>query len=527
MRRFARLLVALAISYLALPAAYGQDGAELMREANELAREGLYGAALGRYEAAATAGLDTPLLHYNLGVTHYRLRQYADAVPEFEQALENPALAAVAEYNIGLCYRALGEESAARGAFERVLASGARSELKSLARAALASSPGRTPREASAPAPARQPRVGDLTLIVLARYGQDDNVYRTPAAPYVDLAQPGQPLVTPVIQSAPYLPLDALVRYALHNEAGDTDFLFSYRLDGNFYQGDFSNANEVRQRAEVGADIVLADQGTRRRALDSAFFVESNEETNFDPDDGLNRDIGGVDISQRFSYRGAGIRGGYEQRIGDWTWGADGRFERRQYQRTQIVDSYDHDLYFARGWVEYRFSDRMGLSASLRQYRRAYDQRAARDLNGALLSTNPRLLFRYDGIQIGIERKLAAALTLGFDYQRLDRTDAFVGYDDYTRDIYRLSLDYRPTTRMRVYTRVFTGGYDYPRAFAFNTPAGGPRTLDRLDGFARVEYRLRRNLWLWGELEVDDVASSDTRADYSRTRTAIGAMWRR
>ena len=521
-----RLLIVLSGLTLAPLWAQAQAATELMREGNELFRAELYGAALRRYQEAEAAGLDSPLLHYNLGVARYRLGQYAAALPEFEQASEGDALAALAHYNLALCYRALGEDPAARRWFERVVVESDRRNLRDLASAALAAAGAERGVATSARA-AATPRVGDLTVIVLARYGQDDNVYRTPAEPYVDLAQPNQPLVTPAVQSAPYLPLDALVRYTLHNEAGDTDFVWSYRLDGNFYQGDFSNANEVRQRLEMGADIVLAEEGTRRRALDSAFFVLDNEETNFDPDDGINRDIGGVDISRRFAYRGAGIRGGYEQRIDDWAWGADARFERRQYRRTQLVDSYDHDLYFARGWAEYRFSEQMKLSLSGRQYRRVYDQRVARDLNGALLSTSPALLLRYEGLQIGVERELTSALTLGFDYQRLRRTDAFVGYDDYTRDIFRLSADYRPTVRTRVYARVFTGGYDYPRAFAFNTPTGGPRDLDRLDGFVRLEYRLRRNLWLWGEVEIDDVSSTDTRADYSRTRTALGAMWRR
>ncbi|NOR37101.1 MAG: hypothetical protein GQ577_10155, partial [Woeseiaceae bacterium] len=64
----------LTISPAALAAAYDsfQDG-------NRLFRDDLYWAALLRYQEASEAGMDTPILHFNMGVAHYRAQQHIRA----------------------------------------------------------------------------------------------------------------------------------------------------------------------------------------------------------------------------------------------------------------------------------------------------------------------------------------------------------------------------------------------------------------------------------------------------------------
>src|SRR5688500_5997262 len=86
--------------------AAAQSAAELAAEGNQLVRSGVYRTALLRYRDAAAAGLDTPLLHYNLGVVHYELGQFAESAAEFARAATDPALAALASYNRGLALRA-------------------------------------------------------------------------------------------------------------------------------------------------------------------------------------------------------------------------------------------------------------------------------------------------------------------------------------------------------------------------------------------------------------------------------------
>ena len=58
---------------LALPqGASAATAGELFADGNRLFRDDLYWAALLRYRQAGEAGMDTPLLHYNTGVAHYK-----------------------------------------------------------------------------------------------------------------------------------------------------------------------------------------------------------------------------------------------------------------------------------------------------------------------------------------------------------------------------------------------------------------------------------------------------------------------
>lgn len=87
---------------------------------------------------------------------------------------------------------------------------------------------------------------------------------------------------------------------------------------------------------------MLGERERRRRTVETAFYARTHRETNFDPDDGLERDftvlVGGLpvteDIGDRFSYKASGVQGEFAHTLGRWSWGFDMRFERREYERT-------------------------------------------------------------------------------------------------------------------------------------------------------------------------------------------------
>jgi hypothetical protein len=100
-------------------------------------RAGDYAAALRSFFAARQAGLDTPALRYNLGVTYYRLQRYAEAETEFQVLSQESRWAALAQYNLGLTALRLGKTQQARGHFETAQRSAAESHLRALAGVAL------------------------------------------------------------------------------------------------------------------------------------------------------------------------------------------------------------------------------------------------------------------------------------------------------------------------------------------------------------------------------------------------------
>jgi len=63
---------------------------DYFEDGNRLFRDDLYWAALLRYRQASESGMDTPLLHYNKGVAHYRANQNIRAREELLKALQSP-----------------------------------------------------------------------------------------------------------------------------------------------------------------------------------------------------------------------------------------------------------------------------------------------------------------------------------------------------------------------------------------------------------------------------------------------------
>jgi hypothetical protein len=132
-------------------------------------------------------------------------------------------------------------------------------------------------------------------------FGTDSNPYRTPSEPYIDLADPNLPLIVPVEQSGAYIPVSLLAKYqvnALENEG----FFFAYRMRGRFYQdAALESASEYRQEASFGNDYAKVTDGKRREVY-SAFTFAQSDETYYDPDDGVPRDVDGISIEDRLNY---------------------------------------------------------------------------------------------------------------------------------------------------------------------------------------------------------------------------------
>ena len=263
-----------------------QTAAELMAEGNSLVRSGVYRTALLRYREAAAAGLDTPLLHYNLGVVHYELGDFAEAAAEFALATAEPGLGALASYNRGLALRAAGDTAAATEAFNAAADAADDRDLRRLAEDAAESAT--PPRARSRRAVTRQRR---------ARRRRDRRAHRRAAAHGSGASRPRR-------QRLPYAgrALTSILRIRLQ-PIGDTRRAVGELHAGGAARGRTCSTTrpatpsscsattwtarsttpssrtrtEVDQRFSMGADIVLGESERRRRAVDTAFFVGSHQ----------------------------------------------------------------------------------------------------------------------------------------------------------------------------------------------------------------------------------------------------------
>jgi hypothetical protein len=522
------LLASLAVVSAAQASAQ-TSGEALMREANHLFRSKVYRAALGRYHEAESAGLSSPLLDYNIGLTYYELGQYDEAVTYLERAFGDDGLAALAAYNLALAERAGGHSGEAARWFDVAATRASGTPLEKLARQNLALPQSDAAFAANSPPRHKelQPQrpIGDLDIVVRTGYGNDSNPNRAPSEPYVDLAAPGTPTVVPEAVPSSYSPLQATVQYTLHNESGNTDFVFGYDFDGDYYSEFYAN-DESSQRVRMGANVLLGDTGTRRRDLETQVFLVKHDQRNYDPDDGVDRTIGNNEIWQQYSYSAAGVQADFHHRIGKWQWGFNAHLEHRDYESVPVVADWDTDLYLFKVRVGYAFTDATSMRAVLHSYRREAAERPSRDIDGTLLSTYPPIDYAYQGVELGVTHRVLSWMNLDVSYLRLDRTDSFEGYMNYTQDIVGARVVMRPSKRWTISAGLTQRSYDYPNAYAFNDPAAGPKTLDDSVADVSVNFDVLKSLSVSVDLASTDVTSSDPRAAYTRQRSLVGAVWR-
>jgi hypothetical protein len=356
-------------------------------------------------------------------------------------------------------------------------------------------------------------------------YGTDSNPNRAPSEPYVDLAAPGTPTVVPEAVSSSYSPLQATVQYTLHDERGNTDFVFGYDIDADYYSEFYAN-DESSQRVRVGANVLLGDTGTRRRFLETQLFTVKHTQRNYDPDNGVDRTLGDEEIWQQYNYSAAGLQADFQHTLGKWGWGFSTLLEHRTYDTVPLIASYDTDLYLFKLRASYAFSDRTSMRAALHSYRREATERQSRDIDGTLLSTYPPLDYSYQGVELGVTQRVLRWMSLDFSYMRLDRTDAFQGYMNYTQDIIGARVVMRPSKRWTISAGLTQRSYDYQNAYAFNDPAAGAKTLDDSIADLSVNFDVLKSLSVSVDLASTDVTSSDPRAAYTRQRSLVGAVWR-
>jgi len=164
------------------PVAAATDGAQAAEQGIKAFRAADYPAALRSFLDARRAGLDTPVLRYNLGATYYRLGRYPEAEHEFRALAPDPKWAPLAHYNLGLTAQRAGRRQQAMEYFEQAHRITTDPNLRTLAATALERLGG-TP-----------PSPGTSAVVSLAG-GYDSNVTLSPDAATVGVSHQSDPFV--------------------------------------------------------------------------------------------------------------------------------------------------------------------------------------------------------------------------------------------------------------------------------------------------------------------------------------------
>jgi tetratricopeptide (TPR) repeat protein len=507
---------------------HAATASELFADGNRLFRDDLYWAALLRYRQASEAGMDTPLLHYNLGIAHYKANQHTRARESLRHASNYGPLAPLAHYNLGLNAYALGNLDEALDWFRRARDQQLRTDISELATRAIrqlrANIETTTPPTVRAIVAERERTLTNLEFRVRTGGGIDSNVFRSPADAYVDLANPNLPTVTPEVQSGFYVPLSLSAKYQV-NSLENEGFFGSYRFGGRFYQDEsLQNADEYLHEIAFGSEYHNRDEDRETRVY-SAFKVAQHKETWFDPDDGNQRDLNGVDISDRMSYLRYGPEIWLRRKWGRLTLGARAKGQLWNYENTEVVPEYDNEHWVLNMNGQYRFTRSSLLRLTAEYYTRRYGDRTAFELDGTQPLGNPSI--RYDYTEFGLEarQRITSAMWFALSYARTEREDRHVGYNDYVRDDFGASFHLRLGNRFDLEASARYNIYNYENAFAFHEAAAGRKTLETAYGRATATFRMTQSFDLVGEYILRDVTSNDSRIEYSRNQAVLAIRW--
>lgn len=524
---YACLLVAL-FSLSRPDGALAATAGERFADGNRLFHDDLYWAALLRYSQAEEAGMDTPLLHYNMGVAHYRAQQHIRARQSLIRAAREPRLRAISHYNLGLNSYAANDIDDALHWFRMARDQQSNKKISDLARVAIA----RLQRESITPVPAvarsdarRKPRdLFDLDVRARISVGNDSNVFRSPSESYVDLADPNTPIVNPIVQTGMFLPYDVHAKYSV-NSLEHESFYAAYRVDGRIYHDELlDNANEHRHELSFGSEYYRREE-SRERKVWSAFAIAQHYQTYFDPDDGSERVAGGQDISDRMSYLRYGPELWFRQSFEKFSFGGRVKAQLWNYKDVETVPEYDHEFLLLGLNAQYRFTKSSLLRFSADAFTRRFGDRPSFELDGQQLLGNPTIEYAYLEAGVTARQRIGKGFWFGFDYVRTQREDTYRGYNNYVRDTYNLDISWRAGRKFRLEASAYYRVYDFENAFAFHNPVAGRKTLETMIGSLNASFRMAWDLTLVAQYNYRDVASNDTRIAYDRSQYVIGIRW--
>ncbi|MFV2061303.1 MAG: hypothetical protein ACC653_11520 [Gammaproteobacteria bacterium] len=368
----------------------------------------------------------------------------------------------------------------------------------------------------------------DKKLLMSAEvgFGYDDNIYRAPSGPYTDNAKhPPVPMI-PVIHSSPFIPVRFLADYSSKSDATNT-LVSSYKFKGSFYTNrDYSNADQQLHKINFGNIKNYSQDKKRDDELYAGVFLGYKKRLYVDRDTGDNQQSGPNDISDRYTYKFFGGELNYkkEQELMKYKLGAS--IESRDYIQPG-TSSYDYDntKIGVAGDVSWKVAKPTKLYAGLELYTLNYDTRPSRDADGTLFKSNPPRKYNYGIISVGMRHRFSRTWLIYLDLVNKQRADQFVGYDNYTKILYKARIHYRPTKKLRFKMTVSGWNRDYANALAFDEPGQAKKSYDGTLVKFSGNYQFSKTMAMNLSYLQKNQDSTDLRYAYDRSITMANMEW--
>lgn len=379
---------------------------------------------------------------------------------------------------------------------------------------------------AAMPSPVEKSHV---TWSASAGLGYDSNAYLSPSVPYVDYAalpSGSNPTVVPQVQSGFFVPLEMKLG-AENSPSRDIRLLGSADLDGHlFLDSDLNNANVYSLGLRAGSEFIVGRKGKIENSVYTGIFAGKHKQVYFDRDSGTDKvTSGGANLSERYSYTSTGVEAEYKHRTGRVDYGLNGKYARNDYEDPVVVSQLDHILYKVGAELGVAIARPTKLGFAYHHTVRDYSDRHSRNAQGVYSSANPLLLYTYEDIGVTLRQRVSTDWVLHVDYDRTQRADDYVAYNDYNQNKYGARVLYangrfKGRLALEHWTR------DYPNAFAFDEAAlGTKKTYDGNTAKLKAEWEQTKHISLWGEAVYRAQNSTDLRYEYDRNLIMVGMSW--
>lgn len=373
--------------------------------------------------------------------------------------------------------------------------------------------------------------------------GYDNNIYRAPGDSYIDYGKICDPtievncapredganhaLIEPVKQSGAYIPANVDLEY-VNRLSGNNFMLVGYKFDSETYaDSKYDNANNYGHKVRLGDEFVIENVGNKTHSVYAGGLFEYKKRLYLDRDTGEEQtSAGNIDISNRYTYKSIGIDAQYKNRINAFQYDVEVKWYQRDYEDPVDVSQYDHTYFRLGGDVSYKLAKLTKLTLGYKYYVYDYDERPSRSSDGRLLTSNPAREYQYDKVDVTLRHRISKSWLAYLDYKRKTRTDKYVGYDNYTKDLVKVRIRYDVNKNHKIKFSYAYWERDYPNAYAFdNKDIGISKQYDGVDLKLSSTTQLDKSKSIAVDIKYVDENSSDLRYDYDRYKVFVSFQW--
>lgn len=408
-----------------------------------------------------------------------------------------------------------------------------------------------------------------------AGLGYDSNIYRAPSESYINYADPcdavapgiepncvdsadgllnnnavpdnannGYMLIEPEVQSGAFIPAKFELDF-VHPTSKKNFLVIDYKAKGDFYlDSNYTNANSYGHKFRFGDQFVYLTKHTDQHSFYIGGLLEYKKRLYLDRDSGDEQESSrGVDISERYTYNAVGLEGKLKGRTGALRYEVNAKLQERDYEDPVAVDQYDYSYVLLGGKVKYKFARSSKITLVYDYFTYDYDERRSRNTDGDLRTEvtpgnfvpNPPREYEYNRFKVTLRQRLVKGWLVYLDYENKTRTDLYQGYDDYTKDLFKVRVHYQLNKNSKIKLSYASWERDYPNGFAFDnneidlSDIGDTNIKKEYDGTEITlswESKLKKNNAIILDFEYDDENSTDLRYDYDRYKVFVAYQWR-